>query len=69
MHESELLFGSLTGEIRRVTDVATESRRAEDWRKVAQLAGRATRNARELAANAELQHELDMPVAIGTARR
>ncbi len=30
-------------------------------RNVARLAGRAARNARELAADAELQHELDTP--------
>ena len=69
MHESELLFRSLTGEIRRATDVAIESRSPQDWRNVARLAGRAARNARELAADAELQHDLDTPAAIETARR
>ena len=59
MHETELLFRSLTGEIRRATDVAIESRRPEDWRTVARLAGRAARRARELIVDAELQRELD----------
>ena len=68
MHESELLFRSLTGEIRRATDVAIESRRPQDWRNVARLAGRAARNARELAADAELQRELDTPAAVEAAR-
>ena len=59
MHETELLFRSLTGEIRGAADVAIESRRPEDWRTVARLAGRAQRKARELIVVAELQHELD----------
>lgn len=41
MHEIELLFRGLTGELRRATDVAIESRSPEDWRKVARLAGAA----------------------------
>lgn len=40
MHETELLFRSLTGELRRATDIAIESRSPQDWRKVARLAGR-----------------------------
>ena len=60
MHETELLFRSLSGEIRRATDVAIESRSPEDWRTVARLAGRAQRKARELHVDAELQHELDV---------
>ncbi len=60
MHETELLFRNLTGEIRRATDVAIESRSPEDWRTVARLAGRAQRKARELLVDAELQHELDV---------
>jgi hypothetical protein len=39
MHESELLCRSLTGAIRRATDVAIESRSPQDWRSVARLAG------------------------------
>lgn len=54
MHETELLFRTLTGEIRRATDVAIESRRPEDWRTVSRLAGRAARKARELIVDAEL---------------
>lgn len=69
-HDSELRFGrSLTREIQRATDVPIESRIPEDRCNVARLARRAVRNARELAADAELQHELDTPAAIGTARR
>ena len=60
MHETELLFRSLTGEIRRGTDVAIESRSPEDWRQVARLAGHAQRKARELVVDAELWHELDV---------
>jgi len=63
MHESELLFRSLTGEIRRATDVAIESRCPADWRNVARLAGRAARNARELAADAEQQEAGSWPCA------
>ncbi len=44
MHESELLFRSLTGGIRRATDVAIESRSPRDWRNGSRLAGRAARS-------------------------
>ncbi len=68
MHESELLFRSLTGGIRRATDVAIESRSPRDWRNGSRLAGRAARNARELAAAAELQDEVVTPAAVEAAR-
>jgi hypothetical protein len=52
VHEAEVLFRGLTGEIRRATA----------------LAGRAQRKARELLTDVEFQHELDARTRTGSER-